>query len=266
MTGTKTLPTAIDAPMTRVPIHSPAAPVEERATLLTASTTSEISTVRSIPKRRDARWTSGDAAAKASSGSAARRPWAASPSPSSAPIRGRTGPTAVSAGRKHRATRKTVAVMAAAQRPRLDIDARPAAQYGSEEGKGRGQERDDDEGDGEVAGLGDAADDRRGDQAGGVGDGGDARDGLGGVRSAAGRCHESQRDDDRDPDADQSEPGHRARRVRREHDQDAAEHRDHAAQPHGPYGAEPVYVRIAGEPCHGHRLSEPGRRARGDTR
>src|SRR5690606_31656705 len=71
----------------------------------------------SAPKRRLSRWTSGDRSAKASRGSAPRTPSAVLPSPASAPIRSRTGPTEVRAGRRQLATSRTATSLSAARPP-----------------------------------------------------------------------------------------------------------------------------------------------------
>ncbi|GIF02023.1 hypothetical protein Ari01nite_94870 [Paractinoplanes rishiriensis] len=107
--GTRTLPTAMAQPITRVPNHKPQCPVYERSTPPAARTSSAASTARSEPSRPANRCTWGEISANASSGSAPSRPWAASPSPSSALIWGSTGPTAVIAGRRQSATRKIAA-------------------------------------------------------------------------------------------------------------------------------------------------------------
>ena len=73
---------------------------------------------------------------------------------------------------------------------------------------------------------------------------------------------EGERYDDRDPDPDQPEPGHRDDRVRSDDDQYAAGRGDHPTPPNRPYGAEPVDHRVTGEPRDRHRQREPGRRTR----
>ncbi|WP_156963119.1 hypothetical protein [Bifidobacterium stellenboschense] len=51
MAGTRTLPTAIEQPMTNVPAHNPMVPHAERITMPSVRNTIAASTVRSMPTR-----------------------------------------------------------------------------------------------------------------------------------------------------------------------------------------------------------------------
>lgn len=55
------------------------------------------------------------------------------------------------------------------------------------------------------------------------------------------RRGEAERDDDRDPEAQQGEAAHRDRGVARDDDEQAAEHGQRTARPHGAHRAEPVH-------------------------
>jgi hypothetical protein len=122
--GSSTLITAIAVPMIMVPPQSQAGPAIERRPTPAASRTRAINRVRSIPQRTVTPCTTGEIAAKASSGTAASRPSPGADSPVSRPIRSSTGPTEVSAGRMPVATRTTPSTMISrARRDSLRVDA-----------------------------------------------------------------------------------------------------------------------------------------------
>lgn len=88
--------------------------------------------------------------------------------------------------------------------------------------------------------LGQRADRGRGDQPGGVRDGGDARDRLARVRAAAPGRREGERYDHGHTEAEEPEAAHCQGRVRRRDHEQPAERREGPAEPYGPDRAEAV--------------------------
>lgn len=109
MAGTRTLPTATEAPISAVPTHRAGSGERERMTIPAHSTTIATSTIRSTPQRAAGPWTRGETRAKPRSGSAPNSPNVEPDNPVVSPICPRTEPTEVRAGRRQAATRKRAA-------------------------------------------------------------------------------------------------------------------------------------------------------------
>lgn len=99
-----TLPHAIAAAMITVPANKVSTPDSERGTIPTISTSKAIHKTRSVPWRCALLPTSGDVAAKASSGKALSSPAAGLDKPVSCSTIGSTEPTPVSGARSFAAT------------------------------------------------------------------------------------------------------------------------------------------------------------------